>query len=84
MESTSAPRGTYIQRGTRHLTDPRPPLQWMEMSFTADGFTLLKAYRSRLSCKEGRPVPLGRVLDLLIKSHPFALGLQEAQQPVQP
>ncbi len=79
MESTNTPRGTYVPRGTQHLTDPRPPLQWLQISFTADGFTLLKAYRARLSSKEGRPVPLGRALDLLVKSHPFALGLQDAK-----
>lgn len=78
MESTNTPRGA------QRLTDARPPLQWLQMSFTADGFTLLKAYRARLSCKEARPVPLGRALDLLIKSHPFALGLQDVQQDAAP
>ena len=72
----------HAERTSAHTIAPVAPLprketlRWLEVSFTDTGFAAVRAYRTQLSLKTGRPVSLAQSLDALIKSHPFVTGAE--------
>jgi hypothetical protein len=70
----------HIEHTPAHTVAPVAPLsrketlRWLEVSFTDTGFAAVRAYRTQLSLKTGRPVSLAQSLDALIKTHPFVTG----------